>query len=96
MCGQTSWLPPKLALFLLALSGLSENLLRPQTQTHGGLNERILKLMFSFVQRILHQPNIAVIETIIYALSAAQAVVEVFLDMQCYSMENIWTKMIEV
>ncbi len=52
--------------------------------------------MFSFVQRILHQPNIAVIETIIYALSAAQAVVEVFLDMQCYSMENIWTKMIEV
>lgn len=44
---------PELALFLLALSGLSENLLWSQTETHGGLNEGISKLMFAFCEKDL-------------------------------------------
>ncbi len=62
---------PELALFLLALSGLSENLLRPQTQLMEDSMKESSNWCF-FCARILHQPNIAFIETIIYAVSEWQ------------------------
>lgn len=92
MCGQTSWLPQNWPCFFLALSGLSENLVRPQAQTHDGLSERILKLMLSFEQRLLYQPMFH----LCFVGVLVQAVMKVFLDMQCYSIKNIWTKILKV
>lgn len=84
MCGQTSWLPQNWPCFFLALSGLSENLVRPQAQTHDGLSERILKLMLSFEQRLLYQPMFH----LCFVGVLVQAVMKVFLDMQCYSIKK--------